>query len=889
MRLTVVGGARIVVVPDSFALTLPFSPDTTRRTMTIRNPGTDTLRYTINESLRPTSGSEASILRSTMQQSTRSVGKDAIDPTPGESPDSSGGPDAFGYRWIDSDSPGGPVYNWVEIRTLGTQITWTNGTPDDGSVVVQLPFSFSFSFYGTSYSQLKVCTNGWLSFDVASTNTQWTNSAIPAAAEPNNVIYAYWDDLNFTSQGAAYYYYDAANSRFIVEYDSVPHFGTTEPGTYTFQAIIKSDGTILYQYRNMQGTLNSSTIGVENAGGTIALQTCFNSNYVRNNFAVLISSDLVPWLSTNRTSGVVAPGDSQQVQLRIVPNLLAGVYIGRERITGNTPDVATVAVHLEVTGGPTPFVRVTAPNGGELWNIGQAYNITWNQTLVDTVRIEYSTAGRTGPYNLIVAGVPARPSTWIHPKGMVRPIEGSSFDNPLGTYSWTIPNTPSTNCFVRILRKSTGTPADTSDAAFTIAPAVGDTNWVVQTSGSTATLYSVKAINNNVAWVGGTGGVVLRTTNGGTNWTSVGGGAIGTADVYSLEALDANTAFVTTSPSATFIYKTTNGGTLWTQVYTLAGGFIDGIQMKTATEGYALGDPVGGKWVVLKTTDGGTTWARMTTEPTQVGTEAGWNNSFQLLANTMWFGTNSSKVYRSTDLGVTWSSASTGTAVNSYGLRFNSATHGMAGFEAPGKTSRSTDGGTSWVAATAAGTGQVTGAGGVSGTEFWVTSGTNVYYTSNHGTAWTAAANNGYTGTTSLWAINMTSPVTGNTYGWAVGASGSIVRYRRITDDVASGSTEIPTVYALDQNFPNPFNPSTTIRFALPEQATVSLKIYNLLGQEITTLAEGDMPAAFHSVVWNGRNNSGAQVATGMYFYRFEATGVSGGEFISPRKLILLK
>ena len=111
--------------------------------------------------------------------------------------------------------------------------------------------------------------------------------------------------------------------------------------------------------------------------------------------------------------------------------------------------------------------------------------------------------------------------------------------------------------------------------------------------------------------------------------------------------------------------------------------------------------------------------------------------------------------------------------------------------------------------------------------------------------------------------------------------------------DVVTGVDEeelgIPETFQLGQNYPNPFNPSTTIRFGLPEQATVSLRIYNLLGQEIATLAEGEMSAAYHRVVWNGRNSAGAQVATGMYFYRFEATGVSGEKFNSLKKLILLK
>ena len=888
VRGTSVGQANIVVVPDTFTFSLPQSNDTTRATFRIRNTGTDTLRYTINESTsRPTSN--RSIERSMEQQRSYTLGKGEVDPEPGQDGiDGQGGPDAFGYRWIDSDEPGGPQYNWFDIKSVGTQITTWTGSGDDGYARVTLPFSFSF--YGSPYTDAYVGTNGFLSFGAG--YTSWSNTAIPTTAPPNNAIYAFWDDLNFNVPGGtAWYYYDAANQRFIVQWDSVSHYGpATTPGRYTFQTILYRDGRILTQYRRMEGTLNSATIGIENSAGTIGLQVVFNAAYMHDNLAILFSTDILPWVSTDRTQGTIAPGDSQAVQLRVVPNQSPGTYTGRLRIIGaNTPSVGIVGVRLTITGG-LPSITVTSPNGGEVWRQGNTYPITWTHVSVDTVRIEYSTTGSTGPWNLITAGVPARPVTkWIHPKALARGIDGGVIDEPTGTYNWTIPTTVpnSNNCYVKISQKSNQTVFDISNAAFTITSATGDTGWVVQPSGTTATLYTVKAVSNLVAWAAGTGGVVLRTTNGGANWTNVTGAPIGTADIYTLEALDANTAFVSTSPSGTNIYRTTNGGASWALVFNEpnAAAFIDGIRMQNATTGFAMGDPLGGTWMVLRTTNGGASWARITTEPPQVGSEAGWNNSYVLIGNTMWFGTNSSKVYRSTDAGATWGSAPT-TSVNSFGLHFNDLNSGMAGF-AGGVTNRSTNGGTSWAAVASAGTGQVSGVGGVSGAEFWAVAATSVYYTSNGGTSWTNAAPNGYPGTQALWAISMTS-ASNNTYGWAVGAVGTIVRYRRTTTGVENPEG-IPTVYALNQNFPNPFNPSTTIRFALPEEATVSLKVYNVLGQEVATLAEGQLPAAFHNVVWNGTNNSGVPVATGMYFYRLEATGASGQKFTSLKKLILLK
>jgi hypothetical protein len=96
--------------------------------------------------------------------------------------------------------------------------------------------------------------------------------------------------------------------------------------------------------------------------------------------------------------------------------------------------------------------------------------------------------------------------------------------------------------------------------------------------------------------------------------------------------------------------------------------------------------------------------------------------------------------------------------------------------------------------------------------------------------------------------------------------------------------------FALEQNFPNPFNPSTTITYALPVISSVSLKIYNIMGQEVTDLFEGIVKPGRYREVWNGKDRTGLQVASGVYFTKFNATPVSGGgNFKSMKKMLLLK
>jgi hypothetical protein len=93
-----------------------------------------------------------------------------------------------------------------------------------------------------------------------------------------------------------------------------------------------------------------------------------------------------------------------------------------------------------------------------------------------------------------------------------------------------------------------------------------------------------------------------------------------------------------------------------------------------------------------------------------------------------------------------------------------------------------------------------------------------------------------------------------------------------------------PLVYSLSQNYPNPFNPTTTIKYKLPQMSDVKLVIYNILGQKVRTLIKRQVEAGAHSVVWDGHNDSGIQVATGVYIYRFEA-----GDFVRTKKMMLLK
>jgi hypothetical protein len=118
---------------------------------------------------------------------------------------------------------------------------------------------------------------------------------------------------------------------------------------------------------------------------------------------------------------------------------------------------------------------------------------------------------------------------------------------------------------------------------------------------------------------------------------------------------------------------------------------------------------------------------------------------------------------------------------------------------------------------------------------------------------------------------------------------GQIVAQLAVASSV-SGPAASPAGYSIDQNYPNPFNPTTTIAFTLPEASTVRLSIFNVLGQEVATLLEGEMGAGGHSALWNASNNAGGALPSGLYFYRLHATSVATGQvFDATRRMMFMK
>jgi hypothetical protein len=235
--------------------------------------------------------------------------------------DDSGGPDAFGYTWKDSNDPGGPQYNWVDISSIGTPVS----LGDDSNVG---PFSmgFTFSFYGTDFSSYRLCSNGFVS--LTSSSTSYSNDPIPDPSDPNNLLAGFWDDLNPSNGGQVYRY--ESNDSVVVSWVGIPHYGSGGP--YTFQIIILANGTMTYQYQSMNSPTNSGTIGIENANASIGLQVAYNQNYIQNEMAIRFTRS---WLSASPEFGITIPDMTDTVMVTFDGSWLdIGDYTGTITVDG---------------------------------------------------------------------------------------------------------------------------------------------------------------------------------------------------------------------------------------------------------------------------------------------------------------------------------------------------------------------------------------------------------------------------------------------------------------------------------------------------------------------------------------------------------------------------
>lgn len=219
----------------------------------------------------------------------------------------SGGPDAYGYTWITSADPGGPTFSWVDI-TSRPGVQTVTGLADDNSAASMVPIGFNFHFYWTDETQLRVGSNGWLSFNSSASNIASCFPTIPTAGgAADKYLAALMSDLNFTgvgNVGQVKYWTNNVDS-FIISYINVPYWSVSAPGwtgSNSFQVILcGADSSITYQYGSLSAFTNGAScndmeVGIENSTGTIGLQV-FSDVIPPSNYVVRFDYPAVPLIS----------------------------------------------------------------------------------------------------------------------------------------------------------------------------------------------------------------------------------------------------------------------------------------------------------------------------------------------------------------------------------------------------------------------------------------------------------------------------------------------------------------------------------------------------------------------------------------------------------------
>ena len=349
----------------------------------------------------------------------------------------------------------------------------------------------------------------------------------------------------------------------------------------------------------------------------------------------------------------------------------------------------------------------------------------------------------------------------------------------------------------------------------------GGTSWIFNTSQNvTFTCYGIKMVDNMTGYVTGTTSKLAKTTNGGMNWDTSTVYSTSTT-LYNVDFANSGTGYIAGASGR--IFKTTNAGANWELQTTGITNTLYNIDMHDANTGWFVGTT----GTIRKTTDGGTTWSAQTP-----GTTSSLYDVQMLDANTGYLCGLSGTVRKTTNGGTNWDTVAVPFTSSLYMVSFSNVN-----------------------------TGFIAGASGLT------------YRTSNGGSAWQILNTSGST-TNGIYAKGYDSA-------YAVASSAGVFRlYNPLTGGV-TWQNQIPGKFTLEQNYPNPFNPVTTIKFGLPLAAKVTLKVYDILGREVSIL--------FNNVEINAGTVTyefdGTELASGIYFYSL----IVNDNKIDTKKMIMVK
>jgi len=388
--------------------------------------------------------------------------------------------------------------------------------------------------------------------------------------------------------------------------------------------------------------------------------------------------------------------------------------------------------------------------------------------------------------------------------------------------------------------------------------------WVKQSSPVTTDLYSVTSHHgsDNSTWICGAGGVILYTSNGGANWTVQNSGT--TADLHAIVFMEiAGNPVFACGENGTMLY-TTNNGSDWIS-----------INMNTSNTLRDISDfnfiAVGDSGVIFRSTNSGLNWQSV---PSPVTAD--------LYAVSGTFGYyavgRAGTIIKGINPGQLWTELNSGITNDLFGVPLFGRVDIAVGDN--GLILGSSNFGTSWY----------------SQNSFTNSSLKSIEYSANNTSRIICAGDNGVVlkstdyGTTWGSQISGTSEdlnsiffYLGDSRGFACGDNGTILRTTDgggVFTDITNSSTEKITDFTLSQNFPNPFNPKTIIKYHIPVSGFVSLKIYDALGNEVTALVNEKQSSGSYDAAFDGNG-----LSSGIYYYSLYSDGI----LKDTKRMLLLK
>ncbi|MCW8811479.1 MAG: YCF48-related protein [Ignavibacteriaceae bacterium] len=399
--------------------------------------------------------------------------------------------------------------------------------------------------------------------------------------------------------------------------------------------------------------------------------------------------------------------------------------------------------------------------------------------------------------------------------------------------------------------------------------------WVQISSGTSADLFSIHVTKDSVAYATGSGGTILKSTDGGLTWSTLNSNVVSNLfDVFALDQLN-----VIAVGDGSTIIRTTDGGNSWNLV---ASGVTETLYSVSFSGTYGI---CGGELLtILYSTNSGESWHISQTGSLnafystsmlspQIGFVAG--ELLDVPFNKPFFG-------KTTDSGMNWEftafflNNNEGTA---HGIDFTDEQTGYicsAVWNGQGAISKTTNGGANWTTTLfdhflwsidfpISGASQIGYSVGDQGI---------IFKTSDAGLTWQPQQSGTSQRLNKIYFIDLD-------FGFAVGENGLILRTTSGGEPVEGIYDEITEVnsFKLSQNYPNPFNPSTTIQYSIPESGNVKLEVYNSLGEEVSVLVDEYKEAGNYKINFNA-----GELSSGIYFYKLTTNNYS-----SIKKMILLK